>query len=258
MSSSSSARTCCSPSWRWSSPPGRASPSRRRPYTCRSRGPRTARKCPQACRNPRSSSTAVWLSGYIAAMRFFATCAKGTEGALRRELSALKLRHVRGGQGGVAFEGGLEAAMRACLHARVAMRVVLELASFPADDADALYEGVRAVDWTPWLTARTTLAVEATVRDSGITHSGFAALKVKDAVVDALRDKLGARPDVDPKDPDVRIVLHLARDPAALGLDLAGEPLHKRGYRSGATPAPLKETLAASVLALGRGDLERP
>ena len=191
-------------------------------------------------------------------MRFFATCAKGTEGALRRELSALKLRHVRGGQGGVAFEGGLEAAMRACLHARVAMRVVLELASFPADDADALYQGVRAVDWTPWLTARTTLAVEATVRDSGITHSGFAALKVKDAVVDALRDKLGARPDVDPKDPDVRIVLHLSRDQADLGLDLAGEPLHKRGYRSGMTPAPLKETLAAAVLTLGGVDLERP
>ena len=191
-------------------------------------------------------------------MRFFATCAKGTEGALRRELAALKLRHVRGEQGGVTFEGGLEAAMRACLHARVAMRIVLELASFPADDADALYEGVRAVDWTPWLTARTTLAVEATVRDSGITHSGFAALKVKDAVVDALRDKLGARPDVDPKDPDVRIVLHLSRDQADLGLDLAGEPLHKRGYRSGMTPAPLKETLAAAVLALGGVELGRP
>ncbi len=191
-------------------------------------------------------------------MHFFATCAKGTEGALRRELVLLKLRGVRGERGGVAFEGGLEAAMRACLHSRVAMRVVLALSRFPAPDAAALYDGVRAVDWTPWLTARTTLAVDATVRDSAITHSGFAALKVKDAVVDALRDRLGARPDVDPKDPDVRIVLHLARDEAELGLDLAGEPLHKRGYRSGATPAPLKETLAAAVLALGRVDPTRP
>src|SRR3990172_5110676 len=101
-------------------------------------------------------------------MRFFATCAKGTEGALRRELAALKLRHVRGEQGGVAFEGALEAAMRACLHSRVAMRVLLELARFPAADAGALYEGVREVDWATWLTARTTLAVEATVRDSGV------------------------------------------------------------------------------------------
>jgi putative N6-adenine-specific DNA methylase len=191
-------------------------------------------------------------------MQFFATCAKGTEGALRRELVALKLRRVRGERGGVAFEGELEAAMRACLHSRVAMRVVLELARFPAPDAAALYEGARAVDWADWLTARTTLAVDATARDSAITHSGFAALKVKDAVVDALRDRLGARPDVDPKDPDVRVVLHLARDQAGIGLDLAGEPLHKRGYRSRATPAPLKETLAAAVLALGRVERERP
>ncbi len=191
-------------------------------------------------------------------MRFFATCAKGTEGALRRELVALRLRGVRGERGGVAFEGELEAGMRACLHSRVAMRVLLQLASFPAADAAGLYDGARTVDWTEWLTARSTLAVEATVRDSGVTHSGFAALKVKDAVVDALRDRLGARPDVDPKDPDVRLVLHLARDQADLALDLAGEPLHRRGYRAVMTPAPLKESLAAAVLALGGVDAARP
>jgi putative N6-adenine-specific DNA methylase len=191
-------------------------------------------------------------------VRFFATCAKGTEGALRRELSALRLHAVRGERGGVAFEGKLEAAMRACLHSRVAMRVLLRLAEFAAGDAASLYDGVRGIDWSEWLTARTTLAVEATVRDSAITHSGFAALKVKDAVVDALRDRLGARPDVDPKDPDVRLVLHLAQDRAEVAVDLAGEPLHRRGYRAGMTPAPLKETLAAAVLSLGRVDVERP
>ncbi|GEJ55837.1 THUMP domain-containing class I SAM-dependent RNA methyltransferase [Anaeromyxobacter diazotrophicus] len=191
-------------------------------------------------------------------MKYFATCAKGTEGALRRELSALRLHAVRGEQGGVSFEGKLEAGLAACLHSRVAMRVLLELARFPAGDAASLYDGARAVDWSAWLTTRTTLAVESTLRDSGLTHSGYAALKVKDAVVDALRDKLGARPDVDPKDPDVRIVLHVAGDEATLSLDLAGEPLHRRGYRSGMTPAPLKETLAAAVLALGGVDRERP
>ncbi len=191
-------------------------------------------------------------------MKFFATCAKGTEGALRRELAALRLPAVTGGRGGVSFEGRLEHGMRACLHARAAMRVLLQLASFPAPDADALYQGVRSVEWTEWLTARTTLAVEATVSSSAITHSQFAALKVKDAVVDALRDRLGARPDVDPKDPDVRIVLHLAQDQADLSLDLAGEPLHRRGYRLAMTPAPLKETLAAAVLSLGRVPFELP
>ncbi len=191
-------------------------------------------------------------------MRFFATCAKGTEGALRRELSALRLPAVRGDRGGVSFEGPLEAGMRACLHARTAMRVLLELARFEAPTADALYEGARGVAWDEWLTVKTTLAVEATVSSSAITHSGYAALKVKDAVVDALRAKLGARPDVDPKDPDVPIVLHLARGVATVALDLAGEPLHRRGYRAVTTAAPLKETLAAAVLVLGGVDVTLP
>jgi 23S rRNA G2445 N2-methylase RlmL len=191
-------------------------------------------------------------------MRFFATCAKGTEGALRRELSALRLPAVRGDRGGVSFEGPLEAGMRACLHARTAMRVLLELARFPAPSPEALYEGARGIAWDEWLTVRTTLAVEATVTSSAITHSGYAALKVKDAAVDVLREKLGARPDVDPKDPDVRVVLHLARDEAALSLDLAGEPLHRRGYRGASTVAPLKETLAAAILALGGVEPEAP
>jgi 23S rRNA G2445 N2-methylase RlmL len=198
------------------------------------------------------------MSGAAERMRFFATCAKGTEGALRRELAALRLAGVRGDRGGVAFEGRLEAGMRACLHARTAMRVLVELARFPAPSPDALYEGARGIPWERWLTVRTTLAVEASVSSSAITHSGYAALKVKDAAVDLLREKLGARPDVDAKDPDVRIVLHLARDEATLSLDLAGEPLHRRGYRAVTTEAPLKETLAAAVLLLGGADPELP
>lgn len=191
-------------------------------------------------------------------MHFFATCAKGTEGALRRELVALRFRRVRGDRGGVAFEGDLEDGMRACLHLRTAMRVLLELGRFQAPDEAALYEGVKALAWEDWLTTRTTLAVEASVSSSAITHSGYAALKVKDAVVDRLREKLGARPDVDPKDPDFAVVLHLARGEATVSLDLAGEPLHKRGLRLATTVAPLKETLAAAVLTLGGAEAELP
>jgi putative N6-adenine-specific DNA methylase len=171
---------------------------------------------------------------------------------------AAGLRRVRGDRGGVAFEGTLEHGMRACLHARTAMRVLLELGRWPAPTADALYEGARAIAWEEWLTASTTLAVEASVSSSAITHSGYAALKVKDAVVDRLRERLGARPDVDTKDPDFRIVLHLSRGEAALSLDLAGEPLHRRGYRTVTTVAPLKETLAAAMLLLGGADPELP
>lgn len=191
-------------------------------------------------------------------MRFFATCSRGTDGALRAELSALKLPAVRGGRGGVHFEGQLHHAAKACLHTRTGMRVLLELATFPVGGADDLYEGARTVDWTAWLTERTTLAVETTGATEGLTHSGYAALKVKDAVVDVLREKLGARPDVDTKDPDVPIVLHLEPGQATLSLDLAGAPLHKRGWRTSTTVAPLKETLAASVLLLGRIEHDAP
>jgi putative N6-adenine-specific DNA methylase len=191
--------------------------------------------------------------------RFFVTCARGTEGALRREVAALRIAGARGDIGGVWFEGPMEMGFAVCLHARVAMRVLCELGRFEAGDADALYAGARAIDWPAWLTARTTLSVSADVRDAPeLRHSGFAALKVKDAIVDALRDALGARPDVDTRDPDVSIRLHMQGREAKLFIDLAGAPLHRRGYRVAMTEAPLKETLAAAVLALGRVESELP
>jgi 23S rRNA G2445 N2-methylase RlmL len=191
--------------------------------------------------------------------RFFVTCPRGTEGALRREIAALRIAGARGDMGGVWFEGPLEMGFAVCLHARVAMRVLVELGRFPAATADELYAGARAIDWRPWLTERTTLAVAADVSDNpALHHSGFAALKVKDAVVDALRDAVGARPNVDPRDPDVSIRLHVRGSDARLFLDMAGEPLHRRGYRVAMTEAPLKETLGAALLALGRIDPELP
>jgi 23S rRNA G2445 N2-methylase RlmL len=191
--------------------------------------------------------------------RFFVTCARGTEGALRREIAAMRIAGAKGDRGGVWFEGPLEMGMRVCLHARVAVRVLVELGTFEAADAPSLYAGARAIRWTDWLTAKSAFAVHASVRDTpALTHSGFVALKVKDAVADALRDALGARPDVDTKSPDVGIVLHLAAGKAGLFLDLAGEPLHRRGYRVAMVEAPLKETLAAAVLLLGGADGEAP
>src|SRR5262245_13866323 len=120
--------------------------------------------------------------------RFFVTCPRGTEGALRRELAGMRIAGAKGDFGGVWFEGPVAMGMRVCLHARTAVRVLLRLAEFEAADGQSLYEGARAVPWRDWLTAESTLAVDANVRDTaGLTHSGFAALKVKDAVVDSLR-----------------------------------------------------------------------
>jgi putative N6-adenine-specific DNA methylase len=191
-------------------------------------------------------------------MRFFATAAKGTEPALRDELRELRLDGVRADRGGVHFEGAMSDAALACLWSRVAVRVLLEVARFEAPDGDALYEGARAVDWPSWLTARTTLAVRATCRSSRLTHSQFVAQKTKDAIVDVLRERLGARPDVDREDPDVLAAVHLARDEATVYLDVGGASLHHRGWRARTGEAPLRETLAAAVLRLSGWDRERP
>jgi putative N6-adenine-specific DNA methylase len=181
------------------------------------------------------------------------------EGALRRELADMRIAGAKGDRGGVWFEGPLDMGMRVCLHARVAVRVLVQLGTFEAPDQQSLYAGTRAIPWRDWLTATSSFAVDANIRDTpALTHSGYVALKVKDAVVDALRNAFGARPDVDPKSPDVSIVLHLAKGQAGIFLDLAGESLHQRGYRVAMVDAPLKETLAAAVLLLGGAQGDAP
>ncbi len=191
-------------------------------------------------------------------MRFFATAAKGTEPALRDELRELRFARVRADRGGVHFEGELVDAARSCLWSRVGVRVLLEVAAFDAVDARALYDGARALDWSAWMTPRTTLAVRAACRSSHLTHSQFIAQKTKDAIVDALRDRFGARPSVDRDDPDVLVAVHVARDRATLYLDVGGSSLHERGWRARAGEAPLRETLAAAVVRLSGWDRQRP
>lgn len=187
-------------------------------------------------------------------MIFFATAAKGTEGAVRDELREHRFRGVRATRGGVAFEGPLGEGYRACLVLRTPVRILLELSTFEAPTGDALYSGVRAIEWEHAVSTQTTIAVRATCRSSALTHSQFIALKTKDAIVDRLRDRFGERPNVDPEDPDVAVFLHLVKDEATVYVDLGGRPLHLRGYRKEAGPAPLKETLAACLVALSGWD----
>lgn len=181
-------------------------------------------------------------------LNFFATCPKGIEALLAEELRAFDAADVKETRAGVAFTGTLATAYRACLWSRLASRVLLTLARFPAASAEALYAGVQNIRWSEHLDAHGTLAVDFSGTGSGITHSRFGALKVKDAIVDQLRDEAGARPSVDTERPDLRINVYLYRDEAVLSLDLAGESLHRRGYRSEAVEAPLKENLAAAIL----------
>ena len=183
-------------------------------------------------------------------MKFFATTTKGLEEVLAEELRALGARQVVPANGGVNFSGSSRDGYRACLWLRTANRVLQPITSFPCPSQEALYEGVYALNWDELMTPQMTLAVDANVRDSEITHSRYAALKTKDAIVDKIRDIRGERPNVDPKDPDLRINLHLARNHCTISLDLAGTGLHRRGYRRDPTIAPLKETLAAGLVAL--------
>lgn len=183
-------------------------------------------------------------------MHFFATTTKGLEDVLAAELTRLGFRNVLTANGGVNFSGSLKDGYRACLWLRTANRVLQPITSFSCPSQQALYEGVYAFNWTELMTPSMTLAVDANLRDSAITHSRFAALKTKDAIVDKIRDLCGQRPNVDAKDPDLRINLHLARNQCTISLDLAGIGLHRRGYRRDPTIAPLKETLAAGLVAL--------
>ncbi len=180
--------------------------------------------------------------------RYFATAAKGTEPLLRDELNELGLPRVRADRGGVHFGATARDAYRACLWSRIALRVLEPLSEFPCPHEDALYQGVRQVPWSRVLTAERTLAVRAACRSSRLTHSQFIAQKTKDAIVDQLRERLGARPSVDRRAPDVQLFVHLVKDRATIYLDLSGDSLHEHGFREQQGAAPLKETLAAALV----------
>lgn len=191
-------------------------------------------------------------------LEFFAPAIPGTEQVLCDELRELGFKSVRLNRGGIPFMGPWEEGWRACLQSRIAQRVQVLLGRFSAPTEDALYNGVQAIDWSPFITHRKTLAISAVSRGSNLNHSGYVALKTKDAIVDQVRAKSSHRPDVDKDNPDVRVFLYLANDKAAVYLDLAGEPLHRRGYRSLTGSAPLRETLASAILRMSGWDRKTP
>ena len=184
-------------------------------------------------------------------MKFFASCGKGLEYLLADELVALGCSRATAAVAGANAEGELVDAQRAVLWSRLASRVLWPIAEFPCADEHALYAGVTAVDWTRHLDASHTIAVDAHVSGDALTHARYAAQRVKDGIVDTLRAKTGARPDVDVESPDVRINLVVRKGQATLSIDLGGGSLHRRGWRRAQGEAPLKENLAAAVLLRG-------
>ncbi|GAB4483459.1 MAG: class I SAM-dependent RNA methyltransferase [Burkholderiaceae bacterium] len=181
---------------------------------------------------------------------FFAICPRGLEAVLAAELTALGAGAVRAESGGVAFAGELRTAYAANLHSRIASRVLWRIAQAACRDEKSLYALAAEVPWERHFSARQTLRVDLNASRSPLASLDFATLTVKDAVVDRLRARAGARPSIDRAHPDVRVFVYLDATTATLYLDLSGEPLFKRGWRADKGEAPLKENLAAGLLAV--------
>ncbi|MBR59417.1 MAG: RNA methyltransferase [Myxococcales bacterium] len=190
--------------------------------------------------------------------KFFASCVQGAENILLGECVDLGLRGVEKRSGGAVFQGPFSDGMRAALWLRTAHRVFLSLKTFACTTPEELYDGVHALDWEELIRPEQTLAVDAVGMTPKLKNTVFTAQRTKDAVVDRIREKAGRRPDVDPKKPDVAIFVHLTGGRARVSLDVSGQSLHRRGYRSVQVEAPLKESLAATILRWTEWDMKRP
>jgi putative N6-adenine-specific DNA methylase len=216
--------------------------------------------------------------------RFFATSAKGIENVTAEELKRLGAHDVEPTFGGVYFEGDNELLYKANLWLRTATRILLPVRDFAAKTPEMLYDQVRRIKWESYLNPEKTFVVDCSIagqkklggdrppaRDQergrpprgprterGLNHSLYVSLKIKDAIVDQLRMKQGARPNVDKENPDVRINAYIHGGRCTLSLDASGHSLHERGYRLRGAHAPLKETLAAAVLELTGWDSKTP
>ena len=180
--------------------------------------------------------------------QFFATCPKSLEGLLFSELNQLGATELRETVAGVYFSGSIETAYRVCLWSRLANKILLPLASFDVSSQEDLYDGVRKIAWQDHLSPTGSLLVDFVGSSDAIRNTQFGAVKVKDAIVDCLRDHSGERPSVAKHDPDLRVNARLSRDKVVISLDLSGESLHRRGYRLKQGSAPMKENLAAGIL----------
>jgi len=179
----------------------------------------------------------------------FATTPKAMETILSDELQALGIKNIKPTMAGVAFEGDLETAYRACLWSRTANRILLVLSSFTVKTQEDLYDGVKKINWFEHMQPEDSFAVSFSAKNSpAINNTHFGALKVKDAIVDQMRAKFQKRPSINTEHPQLRINVYLHGENAQLSLDLSGESLHRRGYRDINIKAPIKENLAAAML----------
>jgi len=197
----------------------------------------------------------------VNSLQLFLPCAAGVEGFLADEvhgITGLTGNDLMTGRGGVMVRASWREAMLLNLHCRLAQRVLVQLSQTMYRNENDLYNAASEVAWEIWFTTQQSFKIEVTAQHSPLTSLNFAALKIKDAVADRFRAKRGERPDVNTQWPDVRIYAHLTTDHATLYIDTSGEPLFKRGWRADKGDAPLKETLAAAMIAASGWDATTP
>jgi len=173
---------------------------------------------------------------------------QGLENILSEELKKIGATDIKILKRAVGYTGTLETVYRSNYELRTAVKILQEIKVFKATDAESLYNSAKRIPWEEYFTLQDTFAVNSVVFSDNFNHSGFPALKVKDAIADRFREKKGARPNVSPKDPDIRVEVHIAANRCTISIDTTGEPLFKRGYRAFTGLAPLSEILAAGMV----------
>lgn len=172
----------------------------------------------------------------------------GLEDVLAGELITLGANNLEIGKRMVSFEGNKALLYRANIHCRTALRILKPIHTFKAKTTDEIYREVKKIPWFEYLTEESTFAIDAVTFSDYFTHSKFVSYRVKDAIADYFTQRTGKRPSVDINNPDLLINFHVAHDKCTLSFDSSGESLHKRGYRTGQTEAPLNEVLAAGMI----------
>jgi putative N6-adenine-specific DNA methylase len=189
---------------------------------------------------------------------FFASAPRGLELLLKKELEGFSAHEVNVVPGGVAFAGDWATCYRVNYWSRIASRVLWRVGAFSYRDEKDLYEAARALAWPRYFSVQKSIRVNVTAQKSPLKSLEFATLKVKDAVCDLFRDKVGSRPDVDRAAPDVRIHAFLEEAKGILYLDTSGEALFKRGWRMDIADAPIRENLAAGIIMLSGWKFDQP
>jgi len=186
--------------------------------------------------------------------RYFAQMANSLKEAGAEELAELGADDVRPEFSGVDFRADKSTLYRINYMTRLLSRCLAPLVSYACPDTDTLYQKAKQIGWEDFFARGNTFAVAANVSASAISHSKYAALRLKDAVADYFKEKTGRRPDVSVRNPDILLNLHIRNDTAVISLDTSGGALHRRGYREETVAAPMQETVAAAIIRFSQWD----